>query len=786
MTEVLAGLRVIECAGEIAGPYCGKLLADAGADVIKVEPPDGDPLRRRGPDGEPDGDGDGVLFRFLNAGKRSVTGTLGDARIQALIDDADVVIESFVPAALDIGALRARAPGLVIVSITPYGRYTSWADRPATEFTVQAEGGSLGCRGDRDREPLQAGGRVTEWLGGALAAVAALGAISGVRRGGAGEHIDHALIETAALTMNCFPELHASSYGQPGQPLDVIGRRVERPSIERTLDGWVGFNTNTRTQLESFLLLIERPDLLADDRVLTAQDRMAMGAEFDAIVRAWTTTKTTAEIVEAASLLRIPVAPVNDGRKVLGHPHFRARGFLARSPDGSFEQPLPPYLIDGERPRPRRAAPALGEHTATAEPRGGAARPPAGQVARPLEGLRVLDATSWWAGPFATQLLAAFGADVIHLESAGHPDGARTAANPALDRWWEQAPIFLATNTNKRDVTLSLDDEQGLGIVRRLIAEVDVVVENFSPRVFEHFGLTWEHVHAINPRVILVRMPAFGTTGPWRDNVGFAQTMEQMSGMAWVTGYADGEPRIPLGPCDPNAGIHAAFATLLAVEQRRQTGLGCEVEAAMVESAVNVMAEQVVSASAYGRSAVRDGNRSPDAAPQGVYQCAGTEQWLALSVATDEQWQALAGVLGASDWAADPRLAGLAGRRRAHDEIDSTLAAWAAGQDLRAAAERLVAAGVPAAVVVDPRRISGHPLLRERGFFEYVGHPVAGTLPIPGLPLGLTSVGRWHHRRAPLFGEHTSEVLTELLGLTPEEVTKLEVSGVTGRKPAGA
>jgi crotonobetainyl-CoA:carnitine CoA-transferase CaiB-like acyl-CoA transferase len=789
---ILAGLRVVEFATEIAGPYCGKLLADAGADVIKVEPQAGDPLRRRRPAGEIDGDGDGALFKFLNAGKRSVTGTPADPRVRALVDDADVIIESFRPAALDIGALRSRAPGLVIVSITPYGRGTSWADRPATEFTIQAEGGSFGCRGDRDREPLQAGGRPTEWLGGALAAVAALGAVSRVRRGGPGEHVDHALIETAALTMNCFPELMAVVNGRPGQPLDPNGRRVERPSIERTRDGWVGFNTNTRPQLESFLLLIERPDLLTDDRVLTAQGRTAMGAEFDAIVRAWTTTKTTAEIVEAASLLRIPVAPVNDGAKVLAHPHFRARGFIAWSPDGSFEQPLPPYQIDGERPRPQGPAPALGEHTATADPRppGGPAAANSswlgGQPPRALEGLRVLDATGWWAGPFAAQLLTAFGADVIHLESAGRPDGGRTAANPAFASWWERAPLFLATNTNKRDVTLALDREQGRAIVERLIAHVDVVVENYSPRVFEHFGFTWEHLHAINPRLILVRMPAFGTTGPWRDNVGFAQTMEQMSGMAWVTGYADGEPRIPLGPCDPNAGIHAAFATLLAVERRRQTGRGALVEATMVESAVNVMAEQVVSASAYGTSAVRAGNRGPDAAPQGVYQCAGTEQWLALAIATDEQWRALAGVLGQPAWAADPGLARPAGRRRAHDEIDRAVGAWAAEQDLQATVERLVRAGVPAAVVADPRRISGHPLLRERGFFEYVDHPVAGTLPIPGPALGLASVGRWHYRRPPLLGEHTAEVLAQLLGLTAAEVAELEASGVSGRKLAGA
>lgn len=786
----LAGLRVIEFATEIAGPYAGKMLADAGAEVIKVESAEGDPFRRRGPVGETLADGapDGALFRFLNAGKQSVTGAPGDPHVQALVDDADLVIESFVPARLDIDELRARNPAQVIVSVTPYGRATSWADRPANEFVVQAEGGSFGLRGDPEREPLQAGGRVSEWIEGAMVAVAALASVFRARRNGTGAYIDLALIDVVAATLNCFPELNAVAYGQT----EVIGRRIEHPSVEPTLDGYVGFNTNTRPQLEAFLLLIERPDLLDDERVLTAVGRMSMADEFEAIVREWTSKRTTEEIVEAASPLRIPVAPVNDGQGVLDHPLFRARGFIGRSPDGSFEQPLAPYKIGGQRPQPPGPAPALGEHNATAVPRSAAGTAPAHPVAAPgggsslpLEGLRVLDATAWWAGPYATQLLAGLGADTIHLESVTRMDGARTTARPWHETWWERSPLFIGVNSNKRGITLTLDDETGQRVIRRLIEQVDVIVENYSPRVFEHFGLTWDEVHAINPQAILVRMPAFGITGPWRDNVGFAQTMEQMSGMAWVTGYADGEPRIPLGPCDPNAGVHAAFATLVAVEQRRRTGAGSQVEATMVETAINAMAELLVSSSAYGRSAVRNGNRGPDAAPQGTYRCAGTEQWLALSVEADEQWRALVEVLGSPGWAAGPRLATAAGRRQAADEIDRALSDWARGQDLAATVERLVTAGVPAGTVVDPRHYSSHPLLQERGFFQSVDHPVTGPMLLPGLPLGLPGAGGWHRRRSPLMGEHTAQVLTELLGMTPEEIQDLEAKGVTGTRPRG-
>ncbi len=211
----------------------------------------------------------------------------------------------------------------------------------------------------------------------------------------------------------------------------------------------------------------------------------------------------------------------------------------------------------------------------------------------------------------------------------------------------------------------------------------------------ENFGLDWPAVHALNPAAVMVRMPAFGLDGPWRDRVGFAQTMEEMSGLAWVTGFADGPPVLPRGPCDPLGAMHGAFAILVGLAARERDGEGALVEVPLIESALNVAAEQVVEYSAYGNLLERDGNRSPGAAPQGVYACRGDEQWLALSVVTDEQWQQLCRALGDPAWATDGRLSSHDGRRRAHDGIDVELAAWAAEQDLLDAVGLLTGFGVP-------------------------------------------------------------------------------------------
>ena len=213
----------------------------------------------------------------------------------------------------------------------------------------------------------------------------------------------------------------------------------------------------------------------------------------------------------------------------------------------------------------------------------------------------------------ATCVLAALGAEVIHVESVGRPDGMRLVGGLfyGMPQWWDRSWFFLSANSNKRSLTLDLAEEKGREIYRDLVADADVVVENFTPRVFEQFGITWDDLVSINPRLVFARMPTFGLDGPWRDRPGFAQTMESLSGLAWLTGHVDDQPRLQGGPCDPNAGVHAAFAIIAALADRDRTGEGCLVEIPMVESALNIAAEQVVEYSAYGAVLERDGNRSP-------------------------------------------------------------------------------------------------------------------------------------------------------------------------------
>jgi crotonobetainyl-CoA:carnitine CoA-transferase CaiB-like acyl-CoA transferase len=510
--------------------------------------------------------------------------------------------------------------------------------------------------------------------------------------------------------------------------------------------------------------------------------------EWNALVRAWTTQHTTEEIVERATLLRIPVAPVNDGRRVFEHPHFKARGVFEPNPRGGFLQPRPSYKLDGQRIRTPEPAPRLGEHDGRIEAR---PRPapthPAERRGLPLEGLRVLDATAWWAGPTSTQILGFLGAEVIHLEAIQRIDGARMVGGMFSSKpdWWERSALFLGANTNKKGLTLHLGDPRGLELCKQLITRCDVVIENFSPRVFEGFGLTREEIARIAPRTIFARMPAFGIDGPWRDNVGFAQTMEQMTGLAWLTGHPYDQPRIQRGPCDPISGMHAAFATLVALAQRDADGKGHFLECTMVEGALNAAAEQLVEYSAYGRVMERMGNRAPYAAPQGLYACRGVERWLALSVESDAQWQGLRRALGDPAWARDSALATHAGRTAAHDRIDAELERWARERELEASVEELVAHGVPAAPVRDGRLGSFHPQHAARGFYEISEHPVVGTQPVPTVPFRFASQKSWLRCAAPTVGQHNREILRDVLGIPDAEIDALEAEGVIGARPRG-
>ena len=330
--------------------------------------------------------------------------------------------------------------------------------------------------------------------------------------------------EVATLSSTLFADLYTSMRGRPsldGPP----PRSVETPSIEPTSDGWVGFNTNTRQQFENFLVLIERFDLLDGpvDGWASLATRAARLHEWQQMVRSWTTRHTTAEIIERAVELRIPVAPVSNAQTLPANEHVIARGLLRPEAQGPALGPRRPWIIDGQQAPPPLPAPALGASSASTPPSPVvvSGRPDA-VAGRPLSGLRVLDLTNWWAGPAATGLFALLGADVVHVEGPKNLDGGRMSAMPGTGDgdWWERSAFFLQPNLNKRGITLDLTQEEGRDLLLRMVADVDLVVENFTPRVLEKLRLDWDVISAVNPRAVLVRMPAFGLAGPWRDRPG--------------------------------------------------------------------------------------------------------------------------------------------------------------------------------------------------------------------------------------------------------------------------
>ena len=764
MTGPLDGFRVIEIADEISGPYCGKLFVDLGADVIKIEGPEGDSLRRWGPfpGGEPHPDHCG-LFEYLNTGKDGAVLDLmreTDADVaRRLIGDADVLIDALAPGTLDksglgVDALQNINPGLVVVHISNFGQHGPFRDRAETPLTIQAASGWIMTR-DPDRPPVQAGARIAEYVAGGYAALGALTALRIASKGRVTE-VDVSVFEALLSTLP-YPMLLAEKVRTLGLPSNI--RAGPMLGVVRAGDGWVGINCLTGQHWLDVCAMLGLPEFGEQQFavMLGGPER----AQFFTAAQPWLSERTVAEIVELSQALRIPAAPVTDGGTALDCPQYAKRGFFV---DGggrgwSFRRPGPPF-----RPSKPPALPASAQSSGVW---------PASETtdqSLPFAGLKVLDLTTFWAGGYLTCYLAAFGADVVKVESIQRPDGFRySAAYPHEgDDWYERSPLWQATNLNKRDITLDLTSQPGRELARRLAAQTDVVVENFSPRVVEQFGLDYESLVALRPDVIAVRMPGFGLDGPWRDYVGWALNIEQVSGMSAVTGYADGPPCNVQGPADPIVGVHAGVALLAALEHRRRTGEGQLIEVAQIEVGAAVTAEPVIEYSMNGTVAPREGNRQRGYC-QGVYPTDSEDAWVALSVRDDNDFARLAEALGRPDLPNDD-----------HDAFDHVVATWTSTQSPANIVAALRERGIPVEQVIVPEQMYDVPQLDARGYYEDFEHAITGRHRYPGWPFRISPGPAHHHRFAPpTLGQHNDEVLSGL-GLSRDELAALRRDGVIG------
>ena len=778
----LEGIRVLELGSCTITPYIGKLFTDAGADVLKIESPAGDPFRTRSASHSPIPDGeDSAWWRFLNAGKGSVTIDLetpdGHEALLKLVAETDLILDDHKPEdavrlAITAEELRAHNPSVVVASLTHFGTSGPWANRPANDFTLQALVGATENRGIPGEEPTACGGDLGDFVAAALSAPAVLAVTLAAQHTGEGAHVDVSQYESMMLAFQTYRPIF-DAFAPDFRP----ARQIEIPSVEPAKDGWVGYCTITGQQWQDFCLMIGAEDWIGDDDLANFHTRMEQRDNVWERIWSFTKERTVDELVELAAGFRIPVGPIGTGDKVADFDHFQQRGVFIDNPHG-FIQPRPPYQFSQTRLAPPRLSPQRGQEqkfnkkTVTA-PRLESA------TTQPLAGIKVVDLSAFWAGPVATNLLRVLGADLTKIESHIRLDGMRWASGlpiPIEDKLWEWSPVYHGANAGKHVINLDLNTDKGLELATQLIAEADVVIENYSPRVTEGWGLTWEHIHQLNDQTIFVRVPAYGIDGPWRDRVGFAMNMEQVSGLANRTGHPDGPPLVPRGPVDTIAGMHTVFATILALTERNRTGLGQMVELPLIEGALQAAAEQVVEYSAYGNVLTRQGNRSPADSPQGLYRTKGEDDWLAISIQNDQQWQALIGHVGTELSALD-RTADL-------DAIDTIIGKWAATVTATEAAERLWSTGIPAAPCVHFNDSGRTPQHETRGFIQPYDHPITGTTPYLSYPFQLNGTHIALGGPAPVLGEHTKDILTGL-GLSAAEIDELESAGVIGDWPAG-
>jgi crotonobetainyl-CoA:carnitine CoA-transferase CaiB-like acyl-CoA transferase len=767
----LDGLHVVEIANEISGPYCGKLFVDVGADVTKVEGPERDSLRQWGPypGGEPDPDRCG-LFEYLNAGKRCEV--VDSIVARKLVADADVLIDGLAPGVLDnsgfgFDVLQEINPRLVVVRISNFGQHGPFRDRVATPLTLQAASGWITAR-DPARPPVQAGARIAEYVAGGYAA---LGALTALRIASSNRviEVDVSVFESLLSTLP-YPMLQAERMRTLGLPTNV--RQAPMLGVVRAGDGWVGINCLTGQHWLDVCAMLGLPEFGEQ------QYAIMMGgperAEFFAAAQPWLSERTVTEIVELSQALRIPAAPVADGATVLECPQWVKREFFvdAGGEGWCFRRPGPAFRLS-KRPAKSASAQAGGVW-------------PAAEIADPslpFAGLKVLDLTTFWAGGYLTCYLGAFGADVVKVESIQRPDGFRySGAFPHEgEDWYERGALWQATNLNKRDITLDLTTQAGRELARRLAAQADVVVENFSPRVVEQFELDYASLAALRPDVIMVRMPGFGLEGPWRDYVGWALNIEQVSGMSAATGYADGPPCNVQGPADPIVGVHAGVALLAALEHRRRTGEGQLIEVAQIEVAAAVTAEPVIEYSMNGIVRPRDGNRQRGYC-QGVYPTDTDDAWVALSVRDDSDWSQLIEAMDRPELVQDDRLATADGRASAHDVFDDVVTAWTATQSPANIVAALQKRGIPIEEVIVPDRMYELSQLDAREYYEDFEHSVTGWHRYPGWPFRITPGPGRHHRLAPpTLGQHNDEILIGL-GLSHDELVALRRNRVIGER----
>ena len=803
----LTGLRVLDLSTDRAA-LCGRTLAELGADVVVVEPPDGADGRRRPPFG-PDGS---LHWETVALGKRSVIADLdtdmGRADVRSLAIVADVLVESSSPgamAAIGLGhdELVVDNPQLISVSVTPYGQTGPKAAWAATDLTVEAAGGRLALQRDADRPPVPVGYPQASFHAGVQAAADVLVALHERGRSGLGQHLDVSM--QAVMVHTTMGQVSGARNNDVGESVGTMddpdaaraAKLVLLPGIWACADGFVAAPLTAGALPLVAHIMREEPDVDDDLRaydwsrlvadVLRGRVEDELVERGLAVVRRFFAARTKADLYRLAFTGDFRLGPLQSTRDLIGDDHLRERGYFVQvdgvtRPGPAAQSAATPMRVD--LPVPRAVGGAAVDHVVRQwrergdSPRVGAATGP--RTGEAFEGLRVAD-LSWVAvGPTISRAFADHGATVVRVESRRRLDVARTLAPWKGDAKGVDDSIWYAHhNAGKLGLTLDLSTPDGVAAARRLIDWADVVIESFSPGTMGRLGLDYETVAATNPGLVMLSTSLLGQSGPMASFAGFGQQAVGLCGISTITGWPDRPPIPPMGAYTdviaPKFGIAVVAAALLARE--RAGGRGQHIDLSQVEASIRFIEPLVLDETVNGRTAERPGLASPTACPHGAYALAGGgNRFVAVAVETEEQWRRLRSITAPAldRFAADLDLAGRMAQREA---IDRALSAWIAAQDGDVAA-RLASDGVPAARAAKPAHVAHDPQLEHRGFFVPLEHRAMGRCDYEGLPTIFSAKRRPMHRAAPCLGEHTDHVLTELLGYDAADLDRLRAAGV--------
>ncbi len=792
--RLLEGYRALDLTDR-KGQLCGRFLADLGVEVVKIEPPGGDPMRRV----PPLAGGTSLVFAHLNANKRTLELDLQlqdhRHRLKALAGEADILIESGAPGwmaamELDYDRLSENNPGLIMASITGFGQWGPHSGFAYNDLVVFAMCGLMSISGDPDRPPCAPPETQAYYFGSLVAALGIVAALHRRERTGAGDWIDVSMQEALATQEHMVrlyaneQEIHtrAGSQHQHVAPARIFPCR----------DGYA-YMYVSRQHWKKFLeIWPDHPKEFEAPEYMNNLFRRSHADVINPAVSAFTRRHTVEELTRHLQSNHIPCLPVNRPLGYLRDPHVEGRHFVQEVtyPDGaSLTQPALPCILSGTRPRvtaPEAVPQGSGEvwsSTRNPGPSGNgepAASVEAGGQGLPLQGMRVLSFDHVLAGPFGMMMLADLGAEVVKVESSkGGLDPFRffgTGDDP------NASPRFLEFNRNKRSITVNLKHPEGPGLIRELAQHCDLVLDNFAVRVMPKLGLDYDSLVEHKPDIVTMRMPGLGTTGPKKDSLTLGTIITAFTGFTSLWNEsAEVDPPVGSGTVLPDyvSGVMGAILSVAAALYRRRTGKGLAMDLAQAEAAAFLIGASMIQAASTDTEPVPVGNRSPYHAPWGIYACKGDDRWCVVATEDETQWRSLAAAIERPDLVDDARFRGSADRLRNREALDAVLEEWTCVHDNHEVMRRLQEEGVPCGAVQNGADlVTNDPHLQTRGFLGTHDNPRFGRITLPCLPIRFTRSPVEQDWAFPELGRDTDRTLRDMLGYDDARIRRLREDGV--------